>query len=69
MLVARQGKLVLEEYFFGFNRNEPHDLRSAGKTFSSVMLGAAMREGVKIAPETTIYSLLAKKGPFANPDP
>jgi CubicO group peptidase (beta-lactamase class C family) len=69
ILVAHEGKLVLEEYFFGFDRNHPHDLRSAGKTFSSVMLGAAMREGVRIAPETPIYLLLASKGPFANPDP
>ena len=69
ILVAHHGKLVLEEYFFGFDRNEPHDLRSAGKTFASVMLGAAMREGVAIGPETQVYSLLAAKGPFANPDP
>lgn len=69
ILVAHKGKLVLEEYFFGFDRNEPHDLRSAGKTFSSVMLGAVMREGIRISPETPIYSLLAAKGPFANPDP
>jgi CubicO group peptidase (beta-lactamase class C family) len=69
ILVAHHGKLVLEEYFFGSNRNEPHDLRSAGKTFASVMLGAVMREGVRIVPETPVYSLLAAKGPFANPDP
>lgn len=69
ILVAHKGKLVLEEYFFGFDRNQTHDLRSAGKTFSSVMLGAAMRDGVRIAPDTPVYSLLASKGPFANPDP
>jgi CubicO group peptidase (beta-lactamase class C family) len=69
LLVARRGKLVLEEYFFGFDRDRPHDTRSAGKTFASVMLGAAMREGTKIAPETRVYDLLAEMGPFANPDP
>ena len=67
--MARRGKLVLEEYFFGFDRDRPHDLRSAGKTFASVMLGAAMRNGTKIAPETKVYDLLAGMGPFANPDP
>jgi CubicO group peptidase (beta-lactamase class C family) len=60
---------VLEEYFFGFDRDRPHDTRSAGKTFASAMLGAAMREGAKIAPETKVYDLLARKGPFAHPDP
>jgi CubicO group peptidase (beta-lactamase class C family) len=69
LLVARRGKLVLEEYFFGHDRDTPHDLRSAGKTFSSVMLGAAMMRGIRIAPETKIYELMASLGPFAHPDP
>lgn len=69
LLVARRGKLVLDEYFFGFDREQPHDLRSAGKTFASVMLGAAMMHGARITPETRIYDLLAGRGPFANPDP
>src|SRR5918999_648942 len=50
-------------------RDTPHDSRSAGKTFASVLLGAAMRQGVKLAPETKVYDLLAGMGPFANPDP
>ena len=69
LLVAHRGKLVLEEYFFGFDRDRPHDLRSAGKTYASIMLGAAMLEGVKITPETKIYDVMAGLGPFANPDP
>ena len=69
LLVAYQGKLVLEEYFFGFDRDRPHDLRSAGKSFSSVLLGAAMRRGARISPESDVYPLLAGRGPFANPDP
>jgi CubicO group peptidase (beta-lactamase class C family) len=69
LLIARRGKLVLEEYFFGYTRETPHDTRSAGKTFSSIMLGAAMLQGVKISPQTPIYALLATRGPFANPDP
>jgi CubicO group peptidase (beta-lactamase class C family) len=69
MLVARRGKLVLEEYFHGYDRDMPHDTRSAGKTFASVMLGAAMREGVRVSPETRVYQLLGDMGPFANADP
>lgn len=69
MLVARRGKLVLEEYFFGFDRDTPHDVRSAGKTFASVMLGAAMMRGTRIAPDSKVYELLAGMGPFAHPDP
>ena len=69
LLVARRGKLVLEEYFFGFDREKRHDIRSAGKTFGSVLLGVAMMRGKRIAPETPVYGLLAPMKPFANLDP
>jgi CubicO group peptidase (beta-lactamase class C family) len=69
ILVARRGRLILEEYFFGYDRDTPHDLRSAAKTFSSVLLGAAMRRGAAITPDTRVYPLLAGMGPFQNPDP
>jgi CubicO group peptidase (beta-lactamase class C family) len=69
LLVARKGKLVLEEYFSGFDRDKPHDTRSATKTFSSVMLGAAMQKGFPLSSATPITRLLASRGPFENPDP
>jgi len=68
LLIARRGKLVLEEYFFGFNRDTPHDTRSAGKTFASIMLGATMMRGGRLTPETRVYDLLAGMGPFRHPD-
>lgn len=68
-LIERHGRLVYEEYFFGFDRDRTHDLRSASKTFASVMVGAAMREGHAIAPESTIVALIHPHAPFANPDP
>lgn len=69
LLVARRGRLVLEEYFHGFGRDTPHDIRSAGKTFASLLLGAAMQEGAPIGPDTRITDLLRARGPFANFDP
>ncbi len=68
-LIARHGRLVLEEYFYGYDRERPHDVRSAGKAFASVMLGALMMSGQKIGPDTRVYQLLDAQGPFANPDP
>jgi CubicO group peptidase (beta-lactamase class C family) len=67
ILIARKGKLVLEEYFAGYDRDRPHDTRSAGKTFSSVMLGAVMLRGTQIGPDSRISTFVA--GPYANPDP
>ena len=69
ILIARNGKLVLEEYFAGFQRDFVHDTRSAAKTFTSVLLGAAMLGGAGISPETPIASVLRYAAPFANPDP
>ena len=69
LLVAYRGKLVVEEYFFGHERDQPHDLRSAGKTFSSVLLGAVRANGVSLGPNSKLYSLESHRGPFANPDP
>ncbi|HEY1638693.1 MAG TPA: serine hydrolase [Rhizomicrobium sp.] len=69
LALAYKGKLVLDEYFHGFTRDEPHDMRSASKTLASVTLGAAMLRGVKISPQAKVYPLLAAMGPFANPDP
>ena len=68
ILVARRGKLVLEEYFSGYGRETPHDSRSAAKTFNSVMLGAAMLKDPGLGPDSRIYDLMASHGPFANPD-
>ena len=46
LLVARRGRLVVEEYFYGFGSDQPHDLRSAGKSLASMLVGAvALRLG------------------------
>lgn len=68
VLVAHRGRLVLEEYFHGYTRETPHDIRSVGKTFASIMLGAAMESGAPITPDTRVYELMAGLGPFENPD-
>ncbi len=69
LLIARHGKLALEEYFYGFDRERTHDLRSAGKTFASVLAGIAIDHGAKFGPATPVYSLFPGYGPFAHPDP
>jgi CubicO group peptidase (beta-lactamase class C family) len=69
MAIAYKGKLILDEYFYGNAEDVPHDMRSASKTFSSVILGAVMQEGVDISPQTKLYEVMAPLGPFNNPDP
>lgn len=69
LLIARHGKLVLEEYFDGFDSETPHTLRSASKSVSSMLLGAAIDHGAQISPATPMASQFGKYQPFGNPDP
>lgn len=46
LVVARHGQLVLDEYFAGADRDALHDLRSAGKTWSTTLLGIAIDRGL-----------------------
>lgn len=69
LLIAHRGKLVLEEYFHGFDRDRPHDSRSAGKTIGSALLGIALRQGLFASLDTPVYPLFGGVDRFANPDP
>jgi CubicO group peptidase (beta-lactamase class C family) len=55
VLIARHGKLVLEEYFHGFDRNTLHDTRSASKSLTSTILGGAIHAGHPISTGTSVY--------------
>lgn len=68
LLIARNGKLVLEEYFHGNHRDMPHDTRSAAKSWTNVLIGAAMQAGVPIRLETPVYETMLGQVP-ANLDP
>ena len=68
VLIARHGKLVLEEYFHGAHRDEPHDLRSASKSWTAMLIGAAMQAGVPIRLDTPLYQTMLGSVP-ADLDP
>jgi CubicO group peptidase (beta-lactamase class C family) len=58
LLIARHGKLVVEEYFHGWNRDMPHDPRSASKSVTSTLFGAAILAGLPVSPSTPVYSAM-----------
>lgn len=45
IVVIKDGKLLIEEYFNGATRSSLHDTRSVGKTLASSILGIAIGEG------------------------
>ncbi len=69
VLVARQGKLVVEEYFYGFDRETWHDMRSASKTITSTLIGLAIQEGRIKDLSATALSFFPRYRSYDNWDP
>ena len=58
VLVARHGRLVLEEYFHGEHRDRPHDTRSAAKSITATLAGAAIHAGAPLSLSSPIYAIM-----------
>jgi CubicO group peptidase (beta-lactamase class C family) len=58
VVIIRNGRLVLEEYFHGFNRDTMHNTRSASKSMTATLVGAAMQAGVPLKLSTPVYEFM-----------
>lgn len=67
VLIFQGGKLVLEEYFYGYDRDTPHQLRSATKSVVGAVAGAAVADGAVTLDEPVLPRLGYPN--VANPDP
>lgn len=45
IVIIKNGKLLLEEYFNKYQRDSLHDTRSVGKSFASALMGIAIKDG------------------------
>lgn len=68
MLLYVGGKLVLEEYFYGYGPDRPHQLRSATKSFVSALAGVAIDRGALRGADEPVVPRLSYAS-LANPDP
>jgi CubicO group peptidase (beta-lactamase class C family) len=66
LVVIRDGKLLIEEYFGGADRTTMHNTRSVGKTFASALMGLAVRDGHIKGLDGTLGELY-DLGSFAHP--
>jgi CubicO group peptidase (beta-lactamase class C family) len=69
ILVVRHGRLVHEVYFGDYDRAKVHDLRSATKSVTSILVGIAIDQG--LLPDADAYALplLPAYANHQNPDP
>jgi CubicO group peptidase (beta-lactamase class C family) len=58
LLIARHGKLVLEEYFHDEHRDKLHNTRSASKSLTAMVVGAAMHAGVPLKLSSPVYQVM-----------
>lgn len=68
VLLYQHGKLVLEEYFYGYNASRPHQLRSATKSVVSALAGIAIDRGAIAGVDERVLPHMTYSA-YANPDP
>jgi len=57
VLLVKNGKLILEEYFSGYNRNSKHVMASATKSIASILVGIAIDRRMIPNIDLKIYEL------------
>jgi len=68
VLLYLSGKLVLEEYFYGYSIDRPHQLRSATKSIVSALAGIAIDRGALPGVSVPVVRYLHYSS-YAHPDP
>jgi CubicO group peptidase (beta-lactamase class C family) len=66
--IARHRRLVLDDYFYGFTAQTPHDVRSAGKSVTGLLVGRAIEETHAFTPQTPVLSYLSEYSTVRNDD-
>lgn len=66
--IERHGRLVLDEYFYGFTPDTPHDTRSAGKSVATLLVGRAIEDGGRFTPASRVLDLLRSYLPVRHDD-
>jgi CubicO group peptidase (beta-lactamase class C family) len=68
VLLYHHGKLVMEEYFYGYSVERPHQLRSATKSIVSALAGIAIDRGVLSGVSEAVLPHMSYAD-YENPDP
>ncbi len=55
LVVIKDGQVVIEEHFFTYWRSTIHDIRSAGKSITALLMGIAIEQGLVEDVEQKVY--------------
>jgi CubicO group peptidase (beta-lactamase class C family) len=69
IVVAQDGKLVYEAYFNGGSVDQLNDIRSASKSITAWLVGAAIDRGLIPGVDTKVYDYFPDKQPVQHADP
>lgn len=61
LVIIKDNKIVVENYYNTFWRNHIHDIRSAGKSITALLLGVAINDGLVTNLEQDVYSFFSKE--------
>lgn len=64
LLIARNGSLVVEEYFNGGSIAAPHTMQSVSKTVTSLLVGIAIDQG-RLRLDDQVVTVMRRYAPFA----
>ena len=67
LVIARRGKLVLEEYFHGYRRQDLHELQSVTKSVASLLVGIAVDRGAIGELDTPVLEWFEDRAARAEP--
>jgi CubicO group peptidase (beta-lactamase class C family) len=68
LLIVRNGYLVKEEYFAGFHADKIHTLQSVSKSFTSALMGIAIRQGKITSVDEKVLDFFPKMKDIQNMD-
>ncbi|HOI29643.1 MAG TPA: serine hydrolase [Melioribacteraceae bacterium] len=68
LLIIKDGKLILEEYFFGYNRTKLHRINSCTKSITSLLLGIALHRNKSNNEEHPVLNFFPKYYSYKTPE-
>lgn len=69
VVIAREGRLVYEQYFDEGGRDALRNTRSATKTVTGMLVGLAIADGALTGVKAPVATFFPELQPFQNPDP